>query len=403
MSCFRRIVSFLPREDWIVVGWVLAIEILLFFVGAKSYPILWDKPLDGARRWFGIWDQWDFGYYQKIAEFGYSQADGSLAFYPLFPWLMGLVTSVTRSYLAAGLIISGIASIIAAIQLRRLVQLDYPASVALRSVWFFLIFPTAYFLHVAYSESLFLALALACILAARGERWWWAGVLGAFCWMTRGVGAVLVPTLAIEAAQQYWVRRKACSHGAVSPCGSEHVGNAFARPGGYSKTDPSAWNWQWLWIAVVPVGFAVYLFINWRVAGDPFAFLQTRKISFEQSFALPSVGIRQALWALYPTPREAEMVGVQELSFAALGFICTIISWIRLRAIYAMWMTVSLVLFISLNFLQSIPRYTLTMFPIFILFALLGRNRFWAGVITVWSLLLFALFAALFARGEWAF
>jgi hypothetical protein len=43
------------------------------------------------------------------------------------------------------------------------------------------------------------------------------------------------------------------------------------------------------------------------------------------------------------------------------------------------------------------------MFPIFILFALLGRNRFWVGVLTAWSLLFFALFALLFARGEWAF
>ena len=49
------------------------------------------------------------------------------------------------------------------------------------------------------------------------------------------------------------------------------------------------------------------------------------------------------------------------------------------------------------------PRYTLTMFPIFILFGLLSQNRFWAGVLTVWSLLFFALFAVLFARGEWAF
>jgi hypothetical protein len=66
-------------------------------------------------------------------------------------------------------------------------------------------------------------------------------------------------------------------------------------------------------------------------------------------------------------------------------------------------MTGSWILAASVNFFRSMPRYTLTMFPIFILFALLGRNRFWAGVLTVWSLLLFALFAALFARGEWAF
>ncbi len=308
-----------------MVGWVMAITIVLFLIGVKSYPMFGDRYEPSPQQWLQIWDQWDFGYYQKIAEFGYSGEDGSIAFYPLFPWLIRLVASISGSYLAAALIISGIACVVAAILLRRLVQLDYPTSVAMRSVWFFLIFPTAYFLHVGYSESLFLALALASILAARIERWWLAGLLGAFCWMTRGTGAILVPALAIEATQQYCITRR--------------------------------WKWRWLWIAVVPLGFAVYLLINWHVSGDALAFLQTRKISFKQSFALPSVGIRHAISAHYLTPNEAEMVG----------------------------------------------GYTLTMFPIFILFALLGRNRFWFGALTVWSLLFFALFAILFARGEWAF
>lgn len=360
----------------------MAIKVLLFSFGATSYAVLWDNYITSPYQWFEIWDQWDFGYYQKIAEFGYSGTDGSIAFYPLFPWLVRLVAYVSRSYLASGFIVSGIASVVAAILLRRLVHLDYPASVAMRSVWFLLIFPTAYFLHIGYSEALFLALALACILAARGERWWLAGVLGAFCWMTRATGAVLVPTLAVEAAQQYWVRRRSCSQGPVG-C--------------------SAWNWKWLSIAIVPAGFAVYLLINWSVAGDPFAFLQARKTLFDQSFASPLTGIRQAIWAHYPTPQEAEMVGTQELFFVALGLVCTIISWIKLRPVYAMWMTGFWILCTSVNFFRSTPRYTLTMFPIFILFALLGRNPFWAGVLTAWSLLFFALFAVLFARGEWAF
>jgi hypothetical protein len=382
MKGLTRIVSFLPREDWIVVGWVMAIKVLLFSFGAMSYAVLWDNYITNPYQWFGIWDQWDFGYYQEIAEFGYSGTDGSIAFYPLFPWLVRLVACVSRSYLAAGFIVSGIASVVAAILLRRLVQLDYPESVAMRSVWFLLIFPTAYFLHIGYSEGLFLALALACILAARSERWWLAGVLGAFCWMTRATGAVLVPTLAVEAAQQYWVRRRSCSQGPVG-C--------------------SAWNWKWLWIAIVPAGFAVYLLINWSVSGDPFAFLQARKTLFDQSFASPLTGIRQAIWAHYPTPHEAEMVGTQELFFVALGLVCTIISWIKLRPVYAMWMTGFWILCACVNFFRSMPRYTLTMFPIFILFALLGRNRFWAGVLTAWSLMFFALCAVLFARGEWAF
>jgi hypothetical protein len=406
MRSSTGIVSFLPREDWVVVGWVMAIKLLLFYFGATSYAVLWDKYITSPHQWFGIWDQWDFGYYQNIAEFGYSGSDGSTAFYPLFPWLLRLVAYFSKSYLAAGLIVSGIASVIAAILLRRLVQLDYPASVAMRSVWFFLIFPTAYFLHVGYSEGLFLALALACILAARIERWWLAGVLGAFCWMTRAAGAVLVPALAVEAVQQWRVRRQSCSHG---PAGRPAEANGpdvdRLEAGGYSAFPAarSSWNWQWLWIGIVPSGFVVYLLINWSVSGDPFAFLQTRKLSFEQSFASPLTGIRQAIWAHYPTPSEAEMVGAQELFFVALGFVCMIISWIKLRPVYAMWMTGSWVLSASVSFFRSMPRYTLTMFPIFILFALLGRNRFWAGVLTVWSLLLFALFAVLFVRGEWAF
>ena len=94
---------------------------------------------------------------------------------------------------------------------------------------------------------------------------------------------------------------------------------------------------------------------------------------------------------------------MQELAFLVLGLICTIVSWIKLRPMYAAWMTGNWILFASVNYFRSIPRYTLTMFPIFILFGLLSQNRFWAGVLTVWSLLFFALFAVLFARGEWAF
>ena len=367
----KRVVAFLPREDWIVIGWVVAIKTLLVVIGVKSYPMLWDKYAPTPNRWFALWDQWDFGYYQKIAEFGYEAKDGSLAFYPLFPWLLRLVAYISGSYLAAGLIVSGIASVAAAVLLRRLVQLDYDSGVALRSVWFFLIFPTGYFLHVGYSESLFLALAFGSVLAARVDRWRLAGLLGAFCWLTRATGAVLVPTLGVEAAQKYFTNRR--------------------------------WNPRWLWIALVTSGFAVYLLLNWLVTGDASAFLRTRKVSFEQTFALLWAGIWKMVRAHYRTPNEAEMVGVQELAFLALGFICTIISWIKLRPTYAAWMTGNLILFASVNYFRSIPRYTLTMFPIFVLFGLLSQNRFWAGVLTVWSLLFFALFAVLFARGEWAF
>jgi hypothetical protein len=48
-----------------------------------------------------------------------------------------------------------------------------------------------------------------------------------------------------------------------------------------------------------------------------------------------------------------------------------------------MWVTGNWMLFTSVTFFLSVPRYTLAMFPTFILFALLAENRFWRFVLTV--------------------
>ena len=369
-SGLSRVISLLPKQDWIVAGWSVGIKLLLFLLAAKSFPVLWDKHQTWRELLYN-WNRWDAWHYQRIAEVGYSAMGVTKAFYPLYPWTIRVVALVTQHFFAAALIVSAISLVAAVVVFRRLVQIDYPTGVALRSVWFLLIFPTAYFLHTAYSESLFLAFALGCILAARREQWWLAGVVGAFCWMTRAPGAVLVPTLLMEAAQQYWTRRR--------------------------------WNWNWLFILLVPLGFVVYLLINWHVSGDPFAFLKTRKVSFVQTFAWPTHGIREAIGNTHRNPNQGDMVGFEELYFVAIGLIFTVISWFKLRPLYSVWMTGNLLLFTSVSFLQSVPRYTLTMFPIFMILALWTRNRFCYGVITVFSIFFLALFSILFTRGWWAF
>jgi hypothetical protein len=367
-----RVASILSGDDWLVVGWVLSIKILLFVFAAKSFRILENKPLPGRSGWLDIWNRWDSLHYLQVAQFGYNASSVMKAwFYPLFPWSTRLVAYVVGNYLLSAFVVSGCASVAAAILLRRIVQFDHDASTSRWAVWFFLIFPTAYYLHIGYTESLFLALALGSILAALLERWWLAGVLGALCWMTRANGIILLPTLAIEAVHQWVVSKR--------------------------------WNWRWLWIAIVPAGFAVYLLVNWKVTGDPFAFLRMRKGLFAMESSWPWVGIRNAIGNLRSTPNYAEIVGAQELYFVALGFVCMIISWIKLRPVHAMWITGNWFLVTSVTFIESVPRYTLTMYPVFILFALLARNRLWTAVITVYSLLFLALFSSVFVRGWWVF
>ena len=100
---------------------------------------------------------------------------------------------------------------------------------------------------------------------------------------------------------------------------------------------------------------------------------------------------------------EGEMVANQEVFFVFLSLICVIVSWIKLRPSYAAWVTGNWLMVTGLAFILGVPRYTVVMFPIFILFAQLATRFIWRVIITVWSLMFLALFAAQFVRGAWAF
>ena len=347
---------------------ILALKGLVLYLAVLGIGVLFDQ----YGTWQTLWNRWDATHYLRLAEQGYS-AEGerkfSIVFYPLYPWLVRAVAFVCRSYFWAALLVSGVASICAGLLLRRLVELDHPAKVARLAVWFLFIFPTAYFLHIGYTESLFLALVLGCLLAARMQFWAVAGALGALACFTRVNGLVLVPTLLVEAWLQYRVARRI--------------------------------DWRWLWIGATGLGFAGYLLINYRVTGDPFAFSPIMEKNWYKKITFPWVGIRD-VWLRIPTFNLQE--GLFEFIFIVFSFLCTVWSWIRLRPTYAIWMTLNWLLVNSTTYVVSVPRYCLTLFPIFILLARSAEGRPIIGrVLTAASLLLLGLFAAKFAHGTWAF
>lgn len=363
----------LRRRELEVLGVVISIKALLFLFATQSFQVLQNERVTG-RRWLEIWDRWDAINYQKLAQFGYSgsgEMQPLLVFYPLYPWLVRLLSFITRDYLASAFLISTIASLVTAIVLLRLVELDYSKQVAQRAVWFLFIFPTSYFLHIGYTESLFLMLALSCIYSARKKRWLLAALFGALTCMTRVNGLMLGPVLVTEAGYQYWKTRQ--------------------------------WNWQWLYIPLVALGFGGYLLLNKHVTGDALAFTSLMKQFFFKSLATPLTGIDNALGSLTRNPSEAQMIGIQEVFYILLGLVCTVVSWFKLRPAYSVWMTANWLLFVSVTFVLSVPRYTLTMFPIYILFSLLASRRVWLAIITVWSILYLSLFVSQFTWGHWGF
>lgn len=355
------------RWNWSTVALVVCLKALIFIFAVQSVITL-RRQYSG---WLEIWNRWDAVHYLFLAENGYvSEGDGRFAivFYPLYPWLTRLVAFLTPSYISAAFIVSGLASIAAALLLQRLARLDESRAVARNAVWFLLIFPTSFFLHIGYTESLFLALTLGCVLAARTERWWLAGLLGACACLTRVNGLLLGPVLAVEAFSQCWTTRRI--------------------------------NWRWLWIGILPCGFLAYLWINYHVTGNPFAFSKILEEHWYKKFTAPWLGIRDVYWRL---PGDV-MEGQHELFYICVGFICIIWSWLRLRPSYALWITLNWLLINSTAFILSVPRYMLTLFPVFILLSQVstGRRLIFA-VLTAFSLLFLGLYSSRFVQGLWAF
>jgi hypothetical protein len=184
--------TFLGMDRRVIVL-IFVIKAIILIFGVVVFLMIHGEPPTGI---LSIWTRWDAEQYIAIARDGYQATVAqrfSLVFYPLFPWLTRFVALAVRDYPASAILVSTFASIAAGLLLRQLVRLDFSDHIANKAVWFLFIFPTSYFLHIGYTESLFLALATGSFLTARRERWWLAGVLGAMACLTRANGVILIP------------------------------------------------------------------------------------------------------------------------------------------------------------------------------------------------------------------
>ncbi|MYT29725.1 hypothetical protein GTY73_13025 [Streptomyces sp. SID8354] len=153
--------------------------------------------------------RWDSLWYTRVAEQGYGytvhlpngDVHSDAAFFPLLPWLeRGLSALTPLSAADAGMAVAWAASLAAAAALYVTGErLHGPrAGVLLAALWAAL--PVGIVQSMAYSESLFTALAawgLYCVLTGR---WVWAGALAALAGLTRPVGAAVVAAVWISAA-----------------------------------------------------------------------------------------------------------------------------------------------------------------------------------------------------------
>jgi hypothetical protein len=132
-----RAIRLLPRDDWLVAGWVFVSSALLFIFGTKSYQLLENEPVRGVSGRLELWSRWDSDQYLQLAKFGYTtNSEWKAWLYPFFLWCVRAVAWVAGNYVVSALIVSGTALFIGAILFRRLVSIDFSPGIALRSAWF---------------------------------------------------------------------------------------------------------------------------------------------------------------------------------------------------------------------------------------------------------------------------
>ncbi|MEW5654873.1 hypothetical protein [Streptomyces cinereoruber] len=160
---------------------------------------------DGLHRLKG---RWDSVWYVRIAEHGYGyetvlpngDVHSDLAFFPLLPLLERALSAVLPLDAAgAGLLVSWTAGLVAAWGIFKCGAhaLGPRTGVLLAVLWG--VYPTAFVQSMAYTETLFTALAAWSLYAVLRDRWILAGLLCAAAGLTRPTAAALIAALGITA------------------------------------------------------------------------------------------------------------------------------------------------------------------------------------------------------------
>lgn len=376
----------IPRWLWMSTLTFAVTRLGIFLIAYLAVPLIADSPntppyhlrppdnvvLDvlGSR--------WDTGFYVSIAEEGYKYEDvplPSVAFFPLLPLMMRVVTPLVGDTVLAGVLISHITLLLATLLFYRLVEEQWGQAVADRAVWYLLIFPSAFFGSALYTESLFLLEAIGALYFARRGYWEVAGLLGIAATLTRLVGLIVAPMLLVE----WWMQWRD------------------------GKRPPY---WGLLASLLTPLGTAVYMAYLWWVFGDPLAFVHGAAAWARQPQS-PLVTIANLL----QRPEEGWLSAVLagrihldnwidfSLILIFLAFGCLLLY--RRRWSEAVFVLLGVIIPFSSGLLMSQRRYMWVLFPAFILLAQWGEKPWVDRLVTTLSLVGLALFTALFANGYW--
>ncbi|BAI60722.1 conserved hypothetical protein [Methanocella paludicola SANAE] len=338
---------------------------VLTVIGFIAYQHIAHVKLSMPSEFLRIWKVWDSVNYIDIAQYGYfipvdRTKMANYAFFPLYPLLMRILDTVLNDPALSGFIISSVCLLIACFYLYRIVGLDSDERTAMRSIKYLFLFPTAFVLSGILTESLFLALSLACLYYAKKGNWIFTGALGFFTALTRPYGVIIILPVLYE-----YLRSKEFKLQNI-------------------RADA-------LYMLLIPAGISAYALYCYYLMGDPLAFVHVQS-AWGGHLVNPIMELGYRLI----TPASTEVLF--GACFTLIALIVMLLSYKKVG--FSLWLYGLLLILIPLSTPSSawsMARYVVLAFPLFIVFAKLGENRDFDDTATIAMALLQGLLMALWA------
>jgi hypothetical protein len=372
---------------WILIVF-LTLRLVYSFLGAVAVSDGLPKPLDGneytrriqtslhtdpvSQTLVNVWLRWDTTWYLIIADSGYGGNDGSIAFLPLYPWLIQLTGFLLGGNLLLGaILVSNLAGLTALILLYELISLERVFKTnPIQSVLALLLFPSAFFLFAAYTESLFLMLILAACLCAQHKRWLAAGTLAALATLCRLQGILLMPVLL-----WFYLAAAAEARGMQPLAQIQTIWKMFTTSAEWKKAQPAL---------LQPDGFAIFLpgvallaYLGWLHYSNLGTTSQALKNFWGIQTVMPWEGFRLFLGRLFS--RQRVFIDYIDLGTLLLMLIVCTYAIFRLDPAYSIYNWLSISLFFMRgtppHLLDSFSRYLLLLFPAFLIFGAIQNRR----------------------------
>jgi len=400
LRSLRASVNFLKTkaEDyhWLVYPALvfLATRLIVFcaaYIGDLMLPTVpghWSPAPDSP--FLNLWARWDSQWYNWIIREGYwlrPELRSNVAFFPLYPLVVNtLMPFFGNNAILSGIVVSNATFFATLVFLYKLTLLEFgDRPTAQRAVYYLAIFPTSFFFSTMYTESMFLLFSIAAVYFARRHLWAWAALMGILASATRFVGVLTWGLVMWE-----WLR----VHGWT-------LATIHRRAAWMNLLHGLRRHWfQVLVIAVIPLGLISYVAFLQINFGDPLAFVTVQTTWSRQQVGPWAVAAKDIGYLLGQGLNQGNISRFLNVSTLLTVLAISLFVWKRLGAGYGIY-TMLLVLLPASSASQSIIRYVLTCFPVFMILGQWGRNTTFNRVMTISFATLLGVLTTLFVN--WVF